>query len=147
MLKLAYKRGIEVVRAVGEQLPFREGSFDFVLMTLTLCFLDKPEKAIAEARRVLHRHGEFAVCIIPRNSRWGEEYQRRAKEGHPIYSHAHFYTISEVEEMLERCSFKVVKVRATLSYPPHDRPRFEEPSRKPDGRGFVCLKAIKLMDS
>ena len=144
MLRIAHRRNIEVVRAVGEHLPFKDESFDFVLMTVTLCFLDRPEEAMIEARRVLHPQGVFAVCIIPKNSTWGEEYMKRAKKGHPIYSHAHFYTVQEVEELLKRCSFEVVAVRASLSYSPHEEPIVEEPSDDPEGRGFICLKAVKV---
>jgi len=53
MLKLALARGVEPIRAVGERLPFRDETFEFVLMTVTLCFLDSPEEALLETRRTV----------------------------------------------------------------------------------------------
>jgi len=144
MLKLAAARGVEPVRAVGERLPFRDGIFDFALITVTICFLDSPEEAILETGRVLRRGGELAVCIVPKDSSWGEEYMKKAEAGHIFYRHARFYTLLEAEHLLENCCFKVVTVKSTLSYSPHEKPRIEEPSENAEGRGFVCIKAVKI---
>ncbi|RLI00727.1 class I SAM-dependent methyltransferase [Candidatus Bathyarchaeota archaeon] len=143
MLRIASTRGISTIRAVGEYLPFRDETFDFALMTVTLCFLDSSEKAILEARRVLRRRGELAICIVPKDSSWGKEYIRRGKSGHVFYKHAHFYTSLEVQQLLEKFSFKIAMIKSTLSYPPDEEPRIEEPSGNHEGRGFVCLKAVK----
>ena len=143
MLKIASTRGIEPIRAIGEGLPFKDGCFDFVLMTVTLCFLDFPEEALLEAKRVLRYGGSLAVCIIPRDSSWGKEYLKKAEAGHLFYRYARFYSLSELRELLRRCSFKEVAVKATLSYPPSEKPRIEEPWQNPEGKGFVCIKAVK----
>jgi ubiquinone/menaquinone biosynthesis C-methylase UbiE len=143
MLKLVPSRGIEPIRAVAEYLPFRHESFDFALMTVTLCFLDSPEKALLEARRILRSSGELAVCIIPKDSAWGEEHMKKAEAGHVFYRLAHFYKLSELEGLLRKCSLEKVAMKATLSYPPSEKPRVEEPSENPEGKGFVCIKATK----
>jgi len=90
MLKFASAYGIKIVRAVGEHLPFKDEAFDFTLLTVTICFLDSPKEAILEARRVLRRRGELAVCIVPRDSSWGKEYMKKGEAGHT------FYTLREV---------------------------------------------------
>jgi len=144
MLRLASARGVESVRAVGEYLPFKDEIFDFTLMIVTICFLDSPRETILEARRVLRRCGKLAVCIVPRDSSWGIEYMKKAEAGHTFYAHAHFYTLSEVKQLLGECSFKVIDVKSTLSYHPYEKPRIEEPSEKAEGRGFVCVKAVKI---
>ncbi len=143
MLRFALKRGVESVRAVGEYLPFKDGSFDFALMAATICFLNSPEKAIIEARRILRCRGELAICLIPRDSSWGREYIRKGRMGHAIYSHAHFYTLKEIKRILEECSFKVTGIKSTLGYSPHEKPKIEEPTDDPRGKGFVCIKAMK----
>jgi len=144
MLKLALARGVEPIRAVGERLPFRDETFEFVLMTVTLCFLDSPEEALLETRRILRRRGKLAVCIVPRDSSWGREYMKKAEAGHIFYRHARFYTLLEVEQLLKECSFKVVAVKSTLSYSPREEPRIEEPSESSEGKGFICIKAVKI---
>ena len=40
MAEIARKRGIEVVVGVAEKLPFKDNSFDFVLLVTTICFVD-----------------------------------------------------------------------------------------------------------
>jgi hypothetical protein len=92
---------------------------------------------------VLQASGYLALCIVPRESSWGKEYMKKAKAGHVFYSHARFQTVHEIEKILKRCSFKTVSVKATLSYPPSEDPRIEEPSEDPEGKGFVCLKTVK----
>jgi ubiquinone/menaquinone biosynthesis C-methylase UbiE len=44
---------IEVIEAPAEELPFDDGSFDTVVSTLVLCTVADPDRALAEARRVL----------------------------------------------------------------------------------------------
>ena len=142
ILRFASDRGIIVIRAAAEYLPFRDRSFDFALMTTTLCFIDSPEEAIQEAKRVLRSEGKLIVCIVPRDSSWGEDYVKKAEAGNIFYRHAHFYTLSELEDLLRRFSFKVTTVTATLSYPPSAKPHIEEPSENPKSKGFVCIKAV-----
>ena len=56
--------GIEVDhRALsGEQLSFERDTFDSVVCTFTLCSVQQPEAALAEARRVLKPGGRFLFC-------------------------------------------------------------------------------------
>ncbi len=51
--QMARRRGIEVIRGVGESLPLKDGSCSSVLMVTVICFFDDPARAFAEAYRVL----------------------------------------------------------------------------------------------
>ncbi len=46
-------RSAQVVRAGAEELPFADGSFDTVVVTLVLCTVADLERSLAEIRRVL----------------------------------------------------------------------------------------------
>ncbi len=46
----------------AEALPFDAASFDAVVCTFTLCTVHRPDKALAEARRVLKPGGRFLFC-------------------------------------------------------------------------------------
>ncbi len=47
----------------AQDLPFEDGSFDRVLMNFGLLHVSHPEKACAEACRVLRREGKFAFTV------------------------------------------------------------------------------------
>lgn len=144
MIKIAKKRGVEVVQALGEFLPIKTGCLDYMLLVFTICFLRNPRSSLREARRALRYGGGLIVGFVPRDSEWGKLYLKRKAEGHRLYKYANFYTIEEVEEMLEKDGFKILKYSATLSQDPSTLRKFEEPSSDTDERGFICIKARKV---
>ena len=52
-------RRVEIVRQVGERLPFADGSFDSVVTTLVMCMVRDPDCVAREARRALRPGGAF----------------------------------------------------------------------------------------
>ena len=52
-------RPIQLVRASAENLPFEDGSFDFVVSTLVLCSVQDQPRALGELRRVLKPDGRL----------------------------------------------------------------------------------------
>ena len=56
-------KSLHVVRASAEYLPFRNGSFDFVLCLDVLEHLSKPRQAILEIYRVLKDDGLMAISL------------------------------------------------------------------------------------
>jgi ubiquinone/menaquinone biosynthesis C-methylase UbiE len=57
LAKMAMHRGIEVVRGEGEHLPYRSGTFDYVLMMTVICFLEDVPAVFHEVYRVLKDGG------------------------------------------------------------------------------------------
>jgi ubiquinone/menaquinone biosynthesis C-methylase UbiE len=53
---------VEIFPGVAEDLPFEASSFDSVVCTFTLCSVHSPERALAEARRVLRPGGRLFYC-------------------------------------------------------------------------------------
>lgn len=53
---------VVVEDGTAEALPFNAGSFDCVVCTFTLCSVQNPAQALAEARRVLKPGGRFLFC-------------------------------------------------------------------------------------
>ena len=145
MLKIAKNRGIEVIRASGEFIPFKEKIFDFAIMIATLCFLERPREVLKEIHRILKDNGLLVVCILPRDSKWGELYEKKKSEGHKLYKFAHFYTVNEACSLITEMGFKVVMIRSTLRQPPGKSFYVEEPEDGFQGHGFSCIKAIKSL--
>lgn len=105
LMSLAKERGINCVAGVCERLPFRDSSFDLVLLAFTLCFIDGPEECFAEIHRVLEPEGKVIIGFIPEGSGLWEEYRELGRRGHKIYREAVFYRIEKVKEIIEDTGF------------------------------------------
>jgi ubiquinone/menaquinone biosynthesis C-methylase UbiE len=137
----AAQRAIRVCVGRAEQLPFPEQLFDDVLMALTLCFLENPEKALQECARVLRKNGRLILGTIPADSPWGRSYIRKGAEGHPVYTHARFHPIKETVCLVEKMGFKLRCGCSALFWGP-DNPSTRCSSVKTDivsEAGFIGL--------
>jgi ubiquinone/menaquinone biosynthesis C-methylase UbiE len=56
---LAAQRGVEVLDAVADALPFADDAFDAAVVSLVLCSVPDQGRALAELRRVLRSGGEL----------------------------------------------------------------------------------------
>lgn len=144
LLEMALKRGISVRKAQGESLPFKDDSFGTAFILFTLCFVKNPAKVIAEAGRVLKQRGHLIIGIINKESPWGRLYMQKRDCGHPIYSHAQFYNVEEVTEMLTAADFSVEDYSSTLCQPPSKHLLREEAHAGfIKNAGFICILASK----
>ncbi|AEF95590.1 class I SAM-dependent methyltransferase [Methanotorris igneus] len=105
MAEIAKRRGIEVYEGIAENIPFDDGSFDYVLMTTTLCFLNDPIKGLNEIKRILKPNGVVIIGMIDKNSPLGIFYESK-KEKSKFYKNAKFYSLNEVLNWLKELEFK-----------------------------------------
>jgi SAM-dependent methyltransferase len=142
MLRRAKAKGVDAIRGVGEYLPLRRSTLDFVLFATVICFLDHCGQSFSEARRVLKRGGHAIIGFISRDSEWGRLYQQKKEEGHRYYKHASFYSIDEVESLLSFAGFTVIRYASCLVQDPEGVSLVEDPSDHPERCGFVCIEAV-----
>ncbi|MCY0867711.1 MAG: class I SAM-dependent methyltransferase [Desulfurococcus sp.] len=143
MREIAAQRGVNVVDGVGENLPFKDGSFDLVLMVTTICYLDDPLKALKESYRVLKSKGAVIIGFIDRESLLGRIYMEE-KDTNPFYRDASFYTVREVVEMLYEAGFRSLDFTQTI-FRRLDEISGEEPVKYGFGEGsFIAVRAFKL---
>ncbi|MDY0041515.1 MAG: class I SAM-dependent methyltransferase [Desulforhabdus sp.] len=139
-LRIAGRRGVSIVKAPGEHLPFLNGSFGTVFLLFTLCFVEDPGQVFSEAGRVLKKGGGLIVGVINRESPWGQLYLKKKAGGHPIYRHATFYSVNEVVKMMEKTGFAIEAFASTLCQLPTQTvnrgPVYEELMEK---AGFVGI--------
>lgn len=108
MAKIAKRRGIDVYEGIAECIPFNDESFDYVLMTTTLCFLNEPIKGLKEIKRILKPNGMVIIGIIDKNSPLGKIYESK-KEKSKFYKNAKFYSLDEVLTWLNELKYKNIQ--------------------------------------
>jgi ubiquinone/menaquinone biosynthesis C-methylase UbiE len=113
MLAIARQRGLRVCQAVGEQLPFRDGRFNVVLLVTVICFVDDVPTLLRELRRALKSGGHHIIGFINRNSELGRLYESR-KETSAFYRDARLYGVDEVAARMQEAGFRSLRFCETL---------------------------------
>ena len=140
MLKLAKQRNISVIQGFGENLPFKNESFHYVLIVFTIELVDDPPRFLKEAARTLKKDGTLILGIMDRNSLWGEFYEQKAAQG-KSYTGFSFLTPEEIIEIFKNIDVEFEEAFQTLFQTPPDIKDIEQPKRG-FGRGsFVVLTA------
>jgi len=141
MLTGAAARSVRVAEALGNALPFGDGSFGTVFIIVTICFADDPAGMILEARRVLTNGGAVVLGIVPAEGPWGEFYRAKAKRGHRFYSEARFFSPDELGRLAHKAGLHLRGAACTLLQNPQDEVVLVEPARDGAQRkaGFVSL--------
>ena len=142
MREVARKRGIDVIGAVGEDLPLADSQFDFVLMVTTICFLDDIAASFKEAYRVLKPGGAFVIGFIDRDSPLGKKYQKH-KDENVFYREATFYSADEVIACIEKAGFKDFALVQTIFKDLREVDGIQ-PVKEGHGEGsFVVVRGLK----
>ena len=140
MRAMASRRGIEVTDGVAEAIPFEDGRFGALLMVTTLCFLDDPQRALAECRRVLRPSGLFVAGFVDARSDLGRQYQEHRSQSR-FYGKARFWNVPEVAEAVMRAGFAAPHMVQTLFHPPGDLRQMEAPKPGYGEGAFVAMAA------
>lgn len=136
MAERAAALGIDVRPGVAEALPFPDETFRYMLMVVTICFVDDALRALQEAYRVLEPGGSIVVGFVDHDSPIGREYESR-KETSTFYRDAQFYSTAEFLELLARAGFGEPVLKQTLI--PGER---EDTVRDGYGEGsFIAVRA------
>jgi len=106
LCRMARRRGIEVLRARGEAIPFQNGAISSVLMVTVICFLEDPSRVLGELWRILAPGGIAVVAFIERGGKIHQKYLQEEGKGR-FLSRATLYTNEEVQALLETAGFQV----------------------------------------
>jgi len=116
LLEMAKCHDTEVVLGEGENLPYRAGSFDFVLMMTVICFAGDVGSLLREAGRVLVPGGALVVGFIERGGGIEQKYRSEKTKGR-FLQHARFFSVDEVLCLLRDAGFAQVAVsRRSLGF-------------------------------
>lgn len=119
MLDLASKRlghQVDLHRGSAEDLPFDDNAFDCAVLFTSLEFTDRPAKAIEEACRVAKDC--VILCVLNRYAPLNMVRRFKSFFVSDIYTHAHFFSIWELKQILFAILGNVpVKWKTTLQFP------------------------------
>lgn len=142
MGRLAIDRGVEVWSGVAEELPCRDGSFDYLLMIVTVCFLDDVYLSFREAHRVLRPGGHVLIGFIDRMSPLGRAYENLREED-VFYREATFFSTDDVVFFLSQAGFDEFVFRQTIFLHPAEM-KGADPVEPGCGRGsFIVVRGRK----
>jgi ubiquinone/menaquinone biosynthesis C-methylase UbiE len=116
MVRVARDKGIENAEFhVGDlySTGFTSGVFDVGVAITVLEFLLDPASALRELTRVVKPSGLLIIGALHQDSFLGRQ---RLASPHPIYTPAHFFTISQLESLLTRSG--KVEIHPCLFAPP-----------------------------
>lgn len=140
MIKIAKKRGIDVRLGYGERLPFKNNTFDYITIIITICFVKDPRKVLEEARRVLKKNGKIIVGIIDKDGFLGKFYQKKKSI---FYKKAIFFNIREITDLLKGMSFSNFSYYQTLYKFPAEIKSVQKPRKGFGQGGFVVISGEK----
>lgn len=138
MLKMAKRRGIDVLLGGGENLPFRDSIFSNVLIINTLCFVKDPEKVIKESKRVMRRGGKIVIGMIERNSFLGRYYQEKKSR---FYNKLNFFSVEEGVSLLKKINYDNFSFFQTIFHLPSKMHSIEKAIEGYGEGGFVVICA------
>ncbi len=143
MLARAADRGLPCIIGSADTMPLRGGSLSFAYMVTVIEFLGDPVASLKEASRITGRDAPIVALFINRESDWGELYTAMAEKGDPIFSHAHLYTLDEVEEITRRTGLKRNGALGTLTESPTSSEAGDETIAPGRETGVIAVKLTK----
>jgi len=140
MLDIARERGVNVRFGFGEDIPFLNKAFDYVVIIISLCFVKNSKKVIEEAARILKKNGRIIVGIVDKESFLGKFYLRKKSA---FYKQARFFSVTGLTDLLKKTGFVSFSYYQTISILPNEMNSIERPKKGFGKGGFVVISAKK----
>jgi ubiquinone/menaquinone biosynthesis C-methylase UbiE len=92
-----YKDRIDIFQSDAQYLPFKDNTFDVVILFEAIYYLPHPEKFLDESKRVLRENGIVLICTV--NKDW--------KGFNPSSFSVKYFSVPELFKLLEMKNFEV----------------------------------------
>jgi ubiquinone/menaquinone biosynthesis C-methylase UbiE len=143
MLAKTVRKGLHAVLGMGESMPFREMIFDFAFMVVVIEFLTNPQTVLESVKYNLKPCSPLVTLTINRSSPWGMFYKTLAEKGDPIFAHATFYDMHEIELLLLDACYTLQSSLSTLTNAPTEYNVGVKLIPGTAKAGVVLIKALK----
>lgn len=122
MCEIAKKRTSKVVCCDAEKLPFSDKSFDTIILSEVIYYLNNPEHFLQEAHRVLKENGKLLISTADQDTNFydkGRAVLRLLGFKHMYFDDgAHsFMRLSHLRKLLKEKNFVVRKVKKFVFFP------------------------------
>ena len=142
MLGIAKKRGVNCVKAFGENAPFKDNVFDFAVVLFTLSFVKNVNKVFSEINRIVKKGGYIVCGIIDKDSFLGEYYMQQLNS--KFYTKCKFLSTLELVDICKNNNILITEVYQTLFKIP-ELIKDMEPVKVGFGDGgYVVTKGINI---
>lgn len=142
MRLVAEKRGVTVLHATAENLPYKSSYFDYVLMNFCFSHFKNLHKAFKEVYRILKDNGCIIVGFVKENSIIAKDYKIHASKSF-FYNEAKFYEPCEVFKALTSAGFTISNITQTLFHKLNKIDAIELAQPGYDKGSCIFIKAIK----
>ncbi|BDG60230.1 class I SAM-dependent methyltransferase [Caldinitratiruptor microaerophilus] len=89
------------VEADVREVPLPSAAFDLATMVTVLEFVPEPERAVAEALRLLRPGGRLVAAVLGEGSGWARLYREEAERApDSVFAHARFFTADGLARLL-----------------------------------------------
>jgi len=140
MIMIARKRGVDARQGFGEHLPFKNATFDYAAIIITICFVKNPKEVLIEAQRVLKKNGRVIIGIVDKQSFLGKFYQRKKSV---FYKTAHFFSVKELSNLLKKTGYSRLSYYQTLFTLPDEMDSIQKAKKGFGKGGFVVIAGEK----
>lgn len=140
MISRAAARGLPSVAAVGDSLPFRDGTLDFTYMVTVLEFLGDPVAVFKEVQATVKAGSPLAILFINPESAWGCFYVEIGSRGDPVFRHARLRSLGETQELLREAGYAVEEALGTLTTGPMEPDVGAEIRVSCEGCGVIAVQ-------
>lgn len=108
------------VEADVRAVPLPDAGFDLAVAVTVLEFLPDPERAVAEALRLLRPGGRLVAAVLGEGSAWARLYREEAaRDPASVFHHARFFTAEDLAALL---GVSPAEVRPALYIAPEEVP-------------------------
>jgi ubiquinone/menaquinone biosynthesis C-methylase UbiE len=99
---------IELVHGCGENLPFKDSSFDIVIISATIEHVKDPQLVIKETYRVLSKNGlVIIITVVPWLDKLAEKFHIFPKS---LHRHFHRFNLKQLRDLLNHNRFKILEL-------------------------------------